>query len=57
MPSIDLTADPILYAHPPGVPEQLLHPYFKRIDFAPRQSAVEMHLGRPIAPFGIYTGR
>eukprot|EP00291_Cryptomonas_curvata_P016214 CAMPEP_0172154446 /NCGR_PEP_ID=MMETSP1050-20130122/2039_1 /TAXON_ID=233186 /ORGANISM="Cryptomonas curvata, Strain CCAP979/52" /LENGTH=215 /DNA_ID=CAMNT_0012823163 /DNA_START=71 /DNA_END=715 /DNA_ORIENTATION=- len=55
-PPIDQTVDPILHSIPRGLHPSLLHPYFKRIDFAPKQSAVEMHIGRVTSPFGLYTG-
>jgi hypothetical protein len=55
-PPIDQTVDPVLHSIPRGIHPSLLHPYFKRIDFAPKQSAVEMHIGRVTSPFGLYTG-
>jgi hypothetical protein len=55
-PPLDQMADPILHAIPQGMHPSLLHPYFKREDFAPKRSAVEMHIRKITSPLGLYTG-
>jgi len=38
-------SDPVLQAAPPGLPNALLHPYFKRADFAVKESLFQRYAG------------
>jgi hypothetical protein len=48
-------ADPVLLGAPPGLPDAMLHPYFKRPDFAVEESLWDRYIGagappRPLPP-------
>ena len=43
-------ADPVLLGAPPGLPDAMLHPYFKRPDFAVEESLWDRYIGAGAPP-------